>query len=94
MFLFYCDSILMTEAYSTLKNTMRYYGRISNGQIVEKGAQIPFNFQLMELDSKSSTRQFAEKIRQFLENMPRGEKIQANWVVIQSFDVSKSILFD
>lgn len=86
-------SILMTEAYSTLENTMRYYGRVSNGQIVEKGAQIPFNFQLMDLSITSSTREFAEKISQFLENMPRGEKIQANWVVIQSFKLRINVFF-
>lgn len=75
----------MTEAYSSLKNTIRYYGRVADGKIVEKGAQIPFNFQLMDLGSKSSTKELAGKISEFLKNMPKGEKIQANWVVISMF---------
>lgn len=61
---------------------MRYYGRISNGRVVENGAQIPFNFMLMDFGAQSPTKDFTEKIRQFLEKMPHGDKIEANWVVI------------
>lgn len=75
----------MTEAYTTLNNTMRYYGRIKDGQITENGAQIPFNFQLMDLSKTSSNEDFEKLINEFLVNMPKGDKIQANWVVRSKF---------
>lgn len=37
----------MAEGYTSLINTLRYYGRIVNGKIVENGTQIPFNFLIM-----------------------------------------------
>lgn len=71
----------MTEAYTDLQKTIRYYGRTSNGRIVENGAQIPFNFLLMDLGIHSKTKEFADVIQKFLDNLPQGEKIEANWVV-------------
>lgn len=63
---------------------MRYYGQIENGEIVEGkyGAQIPFNFLLLQntkLDTK--TGEYKLNIEDWMNSMPKGNKIQANWVV-------------
>lgn len=74
----------MTEAYSdTLELLMKYYGRpgICNGQIEEYGAQIPFNFNLIHTNYKTSAWEFERLIREFVNHLPHGEKIHANWVV-------------
>lgn len=71
----------MTEAYSTLNNTIRYYGRAENGKIVEKGAQIPFNFQLMGTNFSTTAVEYKKIITGFIKRLPKGEKIEANWVV-------------
>lgn len=73
--------ILMTEAYSTLSNTLRYYGNVSNGAIVQYGSQIPFNFQLFNVNISSSACDFRKTIADWLNNMPNGAGIHANWVV-------------
>lgn len=72
----------MAEAYSPLQNALKYYGRVENGTITKYGAQIPFNFQLMQktaMESKSND--YIETINSWLLNLPKGNKIQANWVV-------------
>lgn len=71
----------MTEGYTTLNNTMRYYGRVENGKIVKKGAQIPFNFQMMDAGNSTTAYEFTKVISDFVSNLPNGDKIQANWVV-------------
>lgn len=75
----------MTEAYSTLNNTIRYYGRAENGVIVEKGSQIPFNFQLIETNVSTTALEFKKLIMGFIKRLPKGEKIEANWVVSEIF---------
>lgn len=73
----------MTEAYSdTLELLMKYYGRTDeNGKIVEYGAQIPFNFNLIHTDSGTSVNEFVRLITEFINSMPKGDKVHANWVV-------------
>lgn len=67
--------ILMTEAYSSLENIMRYYG---DGQ--RNGSQIPFNFDLlMRTNINSNGKVFKEAIDEWLHAMPQG--VYANWVV-------------
>lgn len=78
----------MTEAYSTLQNTIRYYGRtddVKAGQIVQYGAQIPFNFQLINTNSMSTAYEFRSLIANYLNSLPIGSDIQPNWVVSKQF---------
>lgn len=74
----------MTEGYSTIENMQKYYGRIENGRILDGmyGAQIPFNFLLLS-NTNMGTKTFDYKanIDNWLKNMPKGNQIQANWVV-------------
>lgn len=83
----------MIEGYTTVPNTMRYFGEIKNGKINNGryGAQIPFNFFLLSdtwMGIKSYD--YIEKINPFLENMPKDDKIHANWLVRQNFSYSLS----
>ena len=79
-------SIIMTEAYSdTLELLMKYYGRAENGHIVEYGAQIPFNFNLIHTNIETSAWEFQRLINEFMDHLPKGEKIHANWVVSEPF---------
>lgn len=74
----------MTEGYSTLDGMLKYYGRIENGRIVNGiyGAQIPFNFLLLSnTHMETGTWGYKWNIEDWLKNMPKGNKIQANWVV-------------
>lgn len=63
----------MTEAYTTLENTIKYY---------EYGTQIPFNFQFMESSKYNSTSfDFIKSIMGFIDHLPKEERVHANWVV-------------
>lgn len=75
--------IIMTEAYSdTLELLMKYYGRPgANGQIEEQGAQIPFNFNLIHTNYKTPAWEFERLIREFVNHLPQGDKVHANWVL-------------
>lgn len=86
---------MMSEGYTTLPNVMRFYGQIENGEIVDGkyGAQVPFNFflqQKIKLDSKASD--YKMNIDNWMSSMPKGNKIQANWVVC-SFLFDLQIIF-
>ncbi|XP_055310987.1 probable maltase isoform X2 [Sitodiplosis mosellana] len=71
----------MSEGYSSLANTMRYYGRVNDSQIVEYGTQIPFNFQLTATNMTTSASEFKKIIKEFFDNMPKGNQIHANWLM-------------
>lgn len=73
----------MTEAYASIPNMQKYYGRVENGQIVENGSHIPFNFELIlnAKDRYSNAKNFKEHINLWLNSMPKGKGIQSNWVV-------------
>lgn len=65
----------MTEAYTTLENTIRYYGNATKPM-----AQIPFNFQLLtRLSYASNASTFETVINSWMNNMPSNQ--WANWVV-------------
>lgn len=65
----------MTEAYTSLENTVRYYGNTT-----EPMAQIPFNFQLLtNLNFSSNANNFKSIIDTWMKAMPAGQ--WANWVV-------------
>lgn len=66
---------MVTEAYTTLENTLRYYG-----DDMHLGADLPFNFGLInELTDQSNATKFSTVITKWLDNMP--ERKWANWVV-------------
>lgn len=71
--------ILMTEAYTTLENQLRYYG---DG--VQNGSHVPFNFYLLSNTNRSSkASDFKYLIEQYLHNIPAD--VEGNWVVIMIF---------
>lgn len=79
----------MTEAYTSLPNTLRFYGRVENGEIVEYGSHIPFNFELISKTKRSSTApEFKEHILDWINGMPKGKGIEANWVVSSIFETN------
>lgn len=72
----------MTEAYTSLPNILRYFGRVENGKIVEYGSHVPFNFDLISSVNKlSPASEFKKHIEIWINSMPEGEGIEANWVV-------------
>lgn len=65
----------MTEAYTTLENMIRFYGTETT-----KGAQIPFNFELISNTNRASTaKEFEKRIMNWLNLVPAWAN--ANWVV-------------
>lgn len=76
--------ILMTEAYTSLPNTIRFYG---SGTVM--GSQIPFNFELISYTNiKSTAGDYKRNIDNWMNAMPKGEQYRANWVVSDLFDFS------
>ncbi|KAH8401375.1 hypothetical protein KR009_004964 [Drosophila setifemur] len=68
------DRVLLTEAYTSLETLMLYYG---NGS--DKGAHIPFNFEMLaNINFNSDAYHYAELIHNWMDNMPEGQV--ANWV--------------
>lgn len=66
---------MITEAYTTMENTMKYYGNETN-----PGAHVPFNFALISyLNDHSKAADFNDTINEWLKNLPKGKR--ANWVV-------------
>lgn len=72
----------MTEAYTSLPNTLKFYGKVEDGVVTKYGSQIPFNFELISKTSKASTSyDFKTNIDNWLNGMPKAKGIHANWVV-------------
>lgn len=66
----------MTEAYASTYDTMRYYRDPTTGR---KGAQMPFNFQLIfSFEANAKAGNIRNGIFEWLNNMPEGET--ADWV--------------
>lgn len=67
--------ILMTESYSRIEYTQRYYG---SGSI--EGSHIPFNFELIKkMNVNSTAEDYKSVIEEWMNLMPSGH--MANWVV-------------
>uniref|UniRef100_A0A2S2PDA4 Maltase 2 n=1 Tax=Schizaphis graminum TaxID=13262 RepID=A0A2S2PDA4_SCHGA len=67
--------VMITEAYTTIENTIRYYGNKTN-----LGAHMPFNFGLIErLNDSSNAAKFNDAVNSWLDVMPDGKC--ANWVI-------------
>lgn len=68
--------VIFTEAYSSLDDTMRYYGESPD----EPRSHFPFNFILIErLNVNSTAGDFKATIDSWMSKMPSGAT--ANWVV-------------
>lgn len=83
----------MTEAYTNLENTLRFYGKTDeSGKVATYGAHMPFNFELIShtnMDSKPSD--FIIDIKNWLNGIPKGDKLHANWVVSEYNIISSSV---
>ncbi|KAF2891956.1 hypothetical protein ILUMI_14217, partial [Ignelater luminosus] len=67
--------IMMTEAYTDIDNTMRYYGEDDR-----KGAHFTFNFQFItKINKKSTARDIVGAVEEWMYHMPT--KYTANWVL-------------
>lgn len=65
----------MTEAYTTIENTMLYYGDANH-----EGAHFTFNFFLItNVNAESTAQDIVDTINLWTSNLPKG-KI-SNWVV-------------
>ena len=71
------DILVMTEAYASTSDTMRYYRSPTDANV--RGAHMPFNFQLIfNFHSDAKADDVRKGIFEWLNNMPEGES--ANWV--------------
>lgn len=78
----------MTEAYTAVEKVMKYYGKIEeNGNVVDYAAQIPFNFILTDSNITTTAFDFKKLINTYMGNLPKGEQVQANWVVSILFEI-------
>lgn len=67
--------ILMTEAYTSLNNTLRFYGTSTRN-----GSHIPFNFELISYtNGNSKASDYKIHIDEWLSKKPANKV--ANWVV-------------
>lgn len=67
--------LMMTEAYTSLDNLMKYYG---DGK--KNGSHIPFNFETLMSTSKDSTaKQLQISSENYMNRIPKG--LSANWVL-------------
>lgn len=74
--------ILMTEAYTSLPNTLRFYGNAT-----ALGSQIPFNFELISnTNIGSKAGDYKKNIDNWMNGMPTGSEYRANWVVRSNFE--------
>lgn len=66
------DILIMTEAYASLEDTMRYYRDPINAN--RRGAHMPFNFWLIfSFERNSNSYRIWDGINEFMSNMPSGE---------------------
>ncbi|XP_053690085.1 probable maltase [Sabethes cyaneus] len=69
------DLVLLTEAYTSLNNIIRFYG---SGE--REGSHIPFNFEVLSNTFKESTgKDFYDNIMRFMQALPSNRF--ANWVL-------------
>lgn len=70
------SKILLTEAYASLADTMRFY-ESADGQ---QGAHMPFNFGLIYINAQATAQSIKEDINRWLDYMP--DHHTPNWVVM------------
>jgi len=72
---FVYDSFFMVECYSSMEDTMKYYGNMTS-----PGAHFPFNFLLItSFNQQSNAYDVYDMIKSWMINMP--ENKWPNWVV-------------
>lgn len=65
--------VMMTEAYTSLENTTKYYNY---------GSHVPFNFNfIMNINANSNAHDFQLTISEWMQKMPNVPYSVANWVV-------------
>ena len=70
--------ILMTEAYTTLEHKIKYY----ENSIGERGAEIPFNFEMIDnINLDSTPYDYKLQIDDWIDKMPKEGDLVPNWVV-------------
>lgn len=74
------SKVMMTECYGNPDEVIKFYGNETH-----EGAQMPFNFVLFRLNSKSKVKDYVDAIDAWMEYLP--EKHVANWVVDFNFDL-------
>lgn len=74
----------MTETYGNVRQMTKCYGESRNGVIFRYGAHVPFNFLLTGLADYYKPIDFVNNIKLWINNMPVGIGIHANWVVSES----------
>lgn len=80
------NSYLATESYSSKEVLMQYYGNPT-----KPGANVPFNFGLLDVDKRTIVESIDKNINEWLKMMPENQV--ANWVVsILKYNASKKIL--
>lgn len=73
--------IIMTEAYTSLENMIRFYGTEKRD-----GANVPFNFELISnVNTASTAKDYKTRIDNWLQRVPKGK--YANWVVSTALKV-------
>lgn len=69
----------MTEAYTSLANTVRFY--VDKNDASRNGSNIPFNFELINyMRMESTAADFKRTIDSWMDSMPKGN-FYPNWVV-------------
>lgn len=69
------ERFIMLEAHSTIPNVHRFYG---NGK--RQGAQMPFNFYILNLKGDNIAQIFNERIHDWYDRLV-GTEYVSNWVV-------------
>lgn len=74
--------VLLTEAYTSLPNTIKYYNF---------GSDVPFNFKFItDVNKDSSPDKFQNLINDWISRMPNGSV--ANWVVRRTLTDSRELI--
>ncbi|KAF5286038.1 hypothetical protein FQR65_LT12973 [Abscondita terminalis] len=69
------DRVIMTEAYTDINNTMKYYGNTTS-----KGAHFTFNFQLItKLNGTSNAKDIVNAVNEWITHIP--QQYTSNWVL-------------
>lgn len=81
----------MSEDYTSMDNTLKYYGKVENHKISQNAVEIPFLFQLTLGIRRSYTahsyKKTVEHCIERVNNFAKGDKIHPNWIVSTYVDL-------
>lgn len=84
-------SILISEDYANIDNTLKYYGKVKSHKISRNGVEIPFIFYMAQEVRRSYTAPFCKKAVEYciemVNHFAKGEKIHPNWIVSSYVDL-------